>query len=207
MYLQDYDKDIGSHLSPESPLITDIAHSNHSSLNDTISKDAVGELEFYTNLAKAASLASQTNHGQINGSCNGNDETSLMAVSINASGTPPGGHGHPAELPSPNCMSPSSLQVNLEERHANLEEERKQHLDDNDNDNDNDNDCMENDGDDDCEIEPDTITGQRHRDQTKESALAAAAAAAQAHLNGTSEYISISNFIYLYHSIVFLLYL
>lgn len=190
MYLQDYDKDITSHLSPQSPLITDIIHSHHTSLNDTISKDAVGELEFYTNLAKAASLVSQTNHG--NGSCNGNDEISLMAASINASGTPPGGHGHSTELPSPTCMSPTSLQVNLEQRHDNLDEESKRHLDDNDIDND----CMDNDGDDDCEIEADTINGQRHRDQTKASALAAAAAAAQAHLNGTSEYISISNFIY-----------
>lgn len=163
-----------------------MAHSHHSSLNDSISKDPVGELEFYTNLAKAASLGSQANNG--NGSCNDSDEASLMAGSLITSGVS-GVHGHVADLASPSCMSPSSLQVNREHRHDNLEEDRKQHLDDNDND------CIDNDGEDDCEVGAVAGNGQEHRDQTKASALAAAAAAAQAHLNGTSEYISISNFI------------
>ena len=148
-------------------------------------KEHLKELEFYKNLAKAASLASQNNNdnnSNNNNLINNNEKSPLPHHPALAQNNNSISNTHHS-LTSP-ASSPQPMQIDSDLHHSLHEDDDnhvalKRH-----------NDEIHNLTDNDAEmLEPPT-------EQAKASALAAAAAAAQAHLNGTSEYISKSNFIY-----------
>lgn len=153
----------------------------------TDDKDHLKELEFYKNLAKAASLASQNNNNNNSNSNNNN-------ININNNDKSPLPHQPSQHLKNNNSInltspatSPQPMQIvdtDDQLHHHTINDESDNHRrqdDDVHNLTDNDTDMTD-----------------HPTDQAKASALAAAAAAAQAHLNGTSEYISKSNFICIY---------
>lgn len=188
--MQDYDKEIPPHKihSPLGNSITDMPL--HYATED---KDHLKELEFYKNLAKAASLATQNNNNNNNSNNNNNNlinnEKSPLPHHPTTANTTTATYlqnntGNNNQLPSP-ASSPQPMQIDTEIHHTILDED------------DNLNTSLHKRIDEDVHIltDNDAEMLEPPTDQAKASALAAAAAAAQAHLNGTSEYISKSNFI------------